>query len=71
MRSIKAFDELLAMNVFLVGRAAIPKMGVSIYDEDFLAALRPVHRVSPVVLAYGRERQSASRAIAAQASRSS
>jgi hypothetical protein len=43
MVGIEAFDELLAMNIFLVGRAAVPEMRVPV-DNEYLFTLRsPVH----------------------------
>ena len=47
MVSIEAFDELLAVDILLVGRAAIPEMGVPVDDENLLAFGCPVHGVSP------------------------
>jgi hypothetical protein len=47
MVSIKAFDELLAVNILLVCRASVPKMGMPVDHENFLTLGCPVHGVSP------------------------
>ena len=47
MVRIKAFDELLAVDILLVCRASIPEMGMPIDDENFFTLGCPVHGVSP------------------------
>ena len=43
---VKAVDELLAVDVLLVCRAAVPKMGVAIDDKDLFAGACFVHGMS-------------------------
>jgi hypothetical protein len=43
MVGIEAFDELLAVNILLVGRAAVPKMRVPVDDEYLFTVRSPVH----------------------------
>src|SRR3984957_16941086 len=43
MIGIEAFDELLAVNILLVGRAAVPKMRVPVDDEYLFTVRSPVH----------------------------
>ena len=43
MIGIEAFDELLAMNILLVGRARVPKMRVPVDDEYLFTFRGPVH----------------------------
>ena len=47
MIGVEALDELLAVNVFLVGGAAVPKMGVPVDDEYLFTVSGPVHGDSP------------------------
>jgi hypothetical protein len=39
MIGIEAFDELLAVNILLVGRAAVPKMRMPV-DDEYLFTVR-------------------------------
>ncbi len=48
MIGIETLDELLAMDVLLVGRTSIPEMRMPIDDEDLFTLCRPVHGVLPV-----------------------
>jgi hypothetical protein len=43
MIGVEAFDELLAVNILLVGGAAVPKMRVPVDDEYLFTASGPVH----------------------------
>jgi hypothetical protein len=43
MVSVEAFDELLAVNILLVGRAAVPKMRMPVDDEYLFTVSGPVH----------------------------
>src|SRR5271156_1484886 len=47
MIRIEALDELLAMNILLVGRAAVPKMRVPVDDEYLFTVSGLVHGDSP------------------------
>ncbi len=47
--AVEAVDELLAVHVLLIGRAAIPKVGVAVDDENFLALVGLVHLSPPCV----------------------
>src|SRR5271170_3809015 len=43
MVSVEAFDELLAVNILLVARAAVPKMRMPVADEYLFTVRSPVH----------------------------
>src|SRR5271163_1924237 len=43
MVSVEAFDELLAVNILLVGRAAVPEMRVPVDDEYLFTVRSPIH----------------------------
>src|SRR5271170_5201546 len=43
MIGVEAFDELLAVNILLVGRAAVPKMRVPVDDENLFTVSSSVH----------------------------
>jgi hypothetical protein len=43
MIGIEAFDELLAVNILLVGRASVPKMRMPVDDEYLFTVRSPVH----------------------------
>jgi hypothetical protein len=43
MIGVEAFDELLAMNILLIGWAAVPKMRVPVDDEYLFTFRSPVH----------------------------
>jgi hypothetical protein len=43
MIGVEAFDELLAVNILLVGRAAVPKMRMPVDDEYLFTFRGPVH----------------------------
>jgi hypothetical protein len=43
MISIEALDELLAVNILLVGWAAVPKMRMPVDDEYLFTVSSPVH----------------------------
>src|SRR4029077_2835918 len=47
MIGVKAINELLAVDVLLIGRAAIPKVRMPVDDENVFARLRSIHRVLP------------------------
>ena len=44
---IEAVDELLAVDVALVGRRGIPEVGVPVDDEQLFPVAGPVHHVPP------------------------
>jgi hypothetical protein len=43
MIGVETLDELLAVNVLLVGRTAVPKMRVPVDDEYLFTVSSPVH----------------------------
>jgi hypothetical protein len=43
MIGIEAFDELLTVNILLVGRAAVPKMRMPVDDEYLFTVRSPVY----------------------------
>ena len=45
---VEAFDELLAVNVALIVRAAVPHVGVAVDDEDLFAGAGLVHESLPL-----------------------
>ncbi|MGY4299788.1 hypothetical protein ACVWXN_007883 [Bradyrhizobium sp. i1.4.4] len=51
MIGVEAVDELLAMDILLVLRAAVPEMRVPVNHEDLFAVFCPEHRIlrSPIL----------------------
>ena len=47
MVGVEAVDELLAVDVALIGRRGIPEVGVSVDDEQLFPVAGPIHHVPP------------------------
>ncbi len=43
---IKAVDELLSVNVLLIGGTAVPQMGVGVDHKDLLSGFGSIHGAS-------------------------
>src|ERR1700719_2059724 len=54
MIRIETVDELLAVDVLLIGRASVPEMRMPVDYENLFALRSPVHGVSPELIGFVR-----------------